>query len=109
MEEIIHCINIGRRKYRWIQSEEMNKLKPDTKRCRRSTRAINRVMGFKHGTCSENYTSGHRLVRNVHRQDFEDLEQQAFIGIMEAVRRYDPAAGVKVFHLCRKLYQKIDI
>jgi len=35
------------------------------------------------------------LQRNVHRQDFEDLEQQAFIGIMEAVRRYDPAAGVK--------------
>lgn len=46
------------------------------------------------------------LQRNVHRQDFEDLEQQAFIGIMEAVRRYDPAAGVKFFTYAESYIRK---
>lgn len=40
------------------------------------------------------------------RQDFEDLEQQAFIGIMEAVRRYDPAAGVKFFTYAESYIRK---
>lgn len=31
------------------------------------------------------------------RQDFEDLEQQAFIGIMESVQRYDSTKGIKFF------------
>lgn len=46
------------------------------------------------------------LQRNVHRQDFEDLEQQAFIGLMEAVKRYDPAAGVKFFTYAESYIRK---
>ena len=46
------------------------------------------------------------LQRNVHRQDFEDLEQQAFIGLMEAVKRYDPAASVKFFTYAESYIRK---
>lgn len=39
-------------------------------------------------------------------QDFEDLEQQAFLGIMESIQRYDSARGIKFFtfavHYIRK-------
>lgn len=46
------------------------------------------------------------LQRDVHRQDFEDLEQQAFIGIMESVKRYEPAAGVKFFTYAESYIKK---
>lgn len=46
------------------------------------------------------------LQRDIHRQDFEDLEQQAFIGIMDAVQKYEPAAGVKFFTYAKSYIRK---
>lgn len=46
------------------------------------------------------------LQRDIHRQDFEDLEQEAFIGIMSAVQKYDPAAGVKFFTYAESYIRK---
>lgn len=45
---------------------------------------IHRLTGLQYGYPSD-------------KEDFEDLEQQAFIGIMEAVERYDSSAGTKFF------------
>ena len=46
------------------------------------------------------------LQRDIHRQDFEDLEQEAFIGLMSAVQKYDPAAGVKFFTYAESYIKK---
>lgn len=46
------------------------------------------------------------LQRDIHRQDFEDLEQQAFIGIMLATQKYDSAAGVKFFTYAENYIKK---
>lgn len=46
------------------------------------------------------------LQRDIHRQDFEDLEQQAFIGIMDAVQKYEPVAGVKFFTYAKSYIRK---
>lgn len=46
------------------------------------------------------------LQRDIHRQDFEDLEQEAFIGLMSAVQKYDPAAGVKFFTYAENYIRK---
>lgn len=46
------------------------------------------------------------LQKDIDRQDFEDLEQQAFIGIMCAMQKYDPAAGVKFFTYAESYIKK---
>lgn len=46
------------------------------------------------------------LQKDIDRQDFEDLEQQAFIGIMCAMQKYDPAAGVRFFTYAESYIKK---